>query len=82
MASGAKHLKLFVHNLSWTTNSLKLKQYFSKFGQVNNANVLFDRSTGLSRGYGFVVFNNEIGYNAAQEAKKHILEGNNINIAA
>lgn len=78
--AGKSAFRLFVSNLPWTANSQKLKNYFSKFGQINSANIVFDRKTGLSRGYGFVIFNNQIGFEAAKQAKKHIIDGSAINI--
>lgn len=79
-SSGRNAYRLFVSSLPWTTNSQKLKTYFSRFGQVNSASVVFDKKTGLSRGYGFVNFNNQIGYDAALKTQKHVIEGNTVNI--
>ncbi|XP_014274830.1 SRA stem-loop-interacting RNA-binding protein, mitochondrial [Halyomorpha halys] len=76
MATAVKSFyKLFVYNLPWTTNSAKLRNYFSKFGQLSSANVVFDKNTGLTRGYGFIVFNNKVEFEEAQKGK-HTLEGN------
>lgn len=75
MAPAKKALQLFVHNLPWTANAQKLKTYFAKFGSVSNANVVFDRNTGFSKGFGFVYFSDNIGYNAAIETKDHTLDG-------
>lgn len=81
MASAVKQVqKLFVYNLPWTVNSQKLRAYFAKFGQVNSANVIFDKNTGLSRHYGFVVFNNQIAFDAAKQANKHIIDGFSVNL--
>ena len=80
MASAGKSVhKLFVHNLPWTTNTQKLKNYFSKFGNLTNANVVFDKNTGISRGYGFIVFSNQAEFELVQQGK-HILDGSVINI--
>jgi len=68
--------KIFVYNLPWTVNGAKLKNYFNKFGQVNVSRVVFDRDTGLSKGYGFVTFNNSMSPEAALNVKRHLLEGN------
>ena len=46
--------KLYVGNLSYTTTSDSLKDAFSKAGAVVSANVITDKMTGRSRGFGFV----------------------------
>jgi cold-inducible RNA-binding protein len=49
-------VKLFVGGLSWGTSSDDLRQAFAKFGVVLEAVIVNDRSTGRSRGFGFVTF--------------------------
>ncbi|HZS42982.1 MAG TPA: RNA-binding protein [Candidatus Paceibacterota bacterium] len=46
--------KLYVGNLSWTTTADSLKDAFSKAGSVVSANIITDKMTGRSRGFGFV----------------------------
>ncbi|MGH9339833.1 MAG: RNA recognition motif domain-containing protein [Acidobacteriota bacterium] len=46
--------KLFVGNLSFQTSSGDLEQLFTEAGTVESATVLTDRTTGRSRGFGFV----------------------------
>ncbi len=46
--------KLYVGNLSYRVTSEDLQEYFSSAGQVAAANVVMDRETGRSRGFGFV----------------------------
>lgn len=58
--------KLYVGNLSYTTTSDSLRAAFSKAGNVVSADVLMDRQTGRSRGFGFV----EMG--SDEDAKKAI----------
>ncbi|MCX5752148.1 MAG: RNA-binding protein [Candidatus Krumholzibacteria bacterium] len=50
--------KIYVGNLSFDTNDEKLNQLFAAFGQVTSANVIMDRLTGRSRGFGFVEMEN------------------------
>lgn len=47
-------MKLYVGNLSFQTSSLDLQDLFSGVGTVESANVVEDRDTGRSRGFGFV----------------------------
>ena len=46
--------KLYVGNLSYQTESSELQEMFSEFGQVQSAEVISDRETGRSKGFGFV----------------------------
>jgi len=46
--------KLYVGNLSYTTNDDQLKEVFSQAGEVTSANVIIDKMSGRSRGFGFV----------------------------
>jgi len=46
--------KLYVGNLEYTVSNADLEQIFSQFGQVQSAEVIIDRATGRSKGFGFV----------------------------
>ncbi|KAK9676653.1 hypothetical protein RND81_11G091500 [Saponaria officinalis] len=48
--------KLFIGGISWETNEERLKEYFSSFGEVIEAVIMKDRTTGRARGFGFIVF--------------------------
>lgn len=83
MASAARSMyKLFIGNLPWTVSSQELKLYFSKFGHVYNAVVVFDKNTGLSRNYGFVTYSNQNGFDSATNVQLHNLEGNALKVQA
>ncbi len=46
--------KLYVGNLSYSTTSSDLEQLFAQHGTVSSAEVISDRETGRSKGFGFV----------------------------
>jgi len=46
--------KLYVGNLSYQVDSSELEQLFSPHGQVVSAQIINDRDTGRSKGFGFV----------------------------
>jgi RNA recognition motif-containing protein len=46
--------KLYVGNLSFRVTSEDLQEYFAGAGTVESANIVMDRETGRSRGFGFV----------------------------
>jgi len=47
-------MKLYVGNLSNTTNDTSLNALFTPFGSVESAHVITDRDSGTSKGFGFV----------------------------
>jgi RNA recognition motif-containing protein len=51
--------KLYVGNLSYNVSSSELEQLFSQFGTVQSAQVIQDRDTGRSKGFGFVEMGND-----------------------
>jgi len=46
--------KLYIGNLSYSTTDEELKNIFSEAGSVDSANVIRDKFSGRSRGFGFV----------------------------
>ncbi|XP_017085759.1 SRA stem-loop-interacting RNA-binding protein, mitochondrial isoform X2 [Drosophila eugracilis] len=72
--------RIFVGNLPWTVGHQELRSYFREFGRVVSANVIFDKRTGCSKGYGFVSFNSLSALEKIESEQKHILEGNYLNI--
>jgi RNA recognition motif-containing protein len=48
--------RLFVGSLSWDTTEETMRTAFGQFGTITDAVIMVDRSTGRSRGFGFVTF--------------------------
>lgn len=60
--------KLYVGNLPWTYSSDDLREMFSPYGNVQSAEVISDRETGRSRGFGFVEMETQEGMEQAVRA--------------
>lgn len=74
-------MKLFVGNLSFQTTQADLFQTFSAYGSVDTANVLTDRDTGQSRGFGFVEMpNRSEAQNAMDSLNGSDLHGRTLNV--
>jgi RNA recognition motif-containing protein len=67
--------KIYVGNLPWSTTSADLEAMFAPHGAVRSAEVISDRETGRSRGFGFVEMETNEGLQAAIAA----LNGQEIN---
>jgi len=57
--------KLYVGNLSYDVDSSALEQLFTPHGKVNSAQIINDRDTGRSKGFGFVEMGSDDEANAA-----------------
>ncbi|XP_021724517.1 heterogeneous nuclear ribonucleoprotein 1-like [Chenopodium quinoa] len=66
--------KLFIGGISWETNEERLRDYFSTFGEVIEAVIMKDRTSGRARGFGFIVFSDPaVADRVVQE--KHNIDG-------
>jgi RNA recognition motif-containing protein len=59
--------KLYVGNLTYSVSDSDLEQLFSQFGTVQSAQVIQDRDTGRSKGFGFVEMDSDAEAQAAIE---------------
>lgn len=57
--------KLYVGNLNYEVNNSALEQLFAAHGAVQSAQVIMDRDTGRSKGFGFVEMSNDQEADAA-----------------
>ncbi|HMS42860.1 MAG TPA: RNA-binding protein, partial [Pyrinomonadaceae bacterium] len=74
-------MKLYVGNLSFDTTNSDLEQAFGEFGTVESANVVEDRDTGRSRGFGFVEMSSkEEGENAIEQLNGTEFNGRNLTV--
>ena len=74
-------MKLYVGNLSFQTSSNDLQELFAQAGTVESANVVEDRDTGRSRGFGFVEMSSkEEGEAAIAQFNGRDLNGRNLTV--
>jgi RNA recognition motif-containing protein len=72
-------MNIFVAKLSFDTQSEDLREAFEAYGEVSSANVVMDKVTGRSRGFGFVEMDNDDeARNAIDELNDSDLDGRTI----
>jgi len=72
-------MNIFVAQLNFRINNDYLKEIFDEYGEVSSAKVITDKSTGRSKGYGFVEMPNEQdALRAIEELNGAELEGKTI----
>src|SRR5574341_1202043 len=81
MASSSVEYRCFVGGLAWATDSNALEKAFAQFGDIVEAQIVNDRETGRSRGFGFVTFAEEEPMRSAIEAMNgQNLDGRSITV--
>lgn len=76
-----EEFRCFIGNLSWSTSDRDLKDAFKKFGRLLDAKVVMDKSSGRSRGFGFVSFDDEKAMEDAIKAMNGMdLDGRSISV--
>ena len=74
--------KLFVGNLSYGTTSADLESHFRQIGETTSAQVITDRESGRSRGFGFVeMASGDDAQRAIRELDGKELQGRTINVS-
>jgi RNA recognition motif-containing protein len=61
-------MKIYVGNLAYRTTDDEIRQEFEKYGSVNQVDIITDRETGRSKGFGFVEMPDDEEANKAIEA--------------
>ena len=73
-------MKLYVGNLPWSTGEAELEEMFAAIGAVTSANVITDRDTGRSRGFGFVEMSDDDAKRAIEELNGNEVDGRTIKV--
>ncbi|XP_052250473.1 RNA-binding protein 38-like isoform X2 [Dreissena polymorpha] len=72
--------KIFVGGLPYHTTDKSLREFFDKFGDIEEAVVITDRQTGKSRGYGFVTMATREAAEKACKDPNPIIDGRKANV--
>ena len=74
-------MKIYVGNLPWSMSNGDLEELFAKFGEVRSANVVMDRETGRSRGFGFVEMSDDGARSAIEELNETEMQSRRIRVS-
>ena len=74
--------RVAVEQLTLNVDSEHLCEVFSSFGSVERASVIFDETTGLSKGFGFVEFQESVdAANCVVFMNGGVLDGNSLRVS-
>lgn len=74
-------MNIYVGNIPFTTTETELEQLFAQHGDVASVNIIKDKETGRSKGFGFVEMNEDSqGKEAVKELDGFELNGRNLKI--
>lgn len=74
-------VKLYVGNISWHSTDADVLEHFKEFGDVRSAQIVTDKETGRSKGFGFVEMGTPKEAEAALAADGTQLNGRVINVS-
>ncbi|TMW57223.1 hypothetical protein Poli38472_003148 [Pythium oligandrum] len=72
--------KIFVGGLHYETKDAEFRRYFQQYGKVVSAEVMFNRETNKSRGFGFVIFENESSVENVLQENDHVIDGKSVEV--
>ncbi len=73
-------MNIYVGNLPFSVDSGQLETLFSEYGEVSSAQVIIDRDTGRSRGFGFVEMDDEGARKAIDSLNDSDMEGRRLTV--
>jgi len=74
-------MNIYVGNLTYDVTARELNAVFSEFGEVSSVDVIKDKRSGVSKGFGFVEMPNDSEANEAIKAlDESSLQGRNIKV--
>jgi RNA recognition motif-containing protein len=74
-------MNIYVGNLPYSLDDNSLEELFAEFGEVSSSQVIVDRETGRSRGFGFVEMpDDEAAENAIEQLNNKEIDGRPLNV--
>lgn len=74
-----KERKVFVVSLPHDITTEDLKRYFARFGGIEDVRIIKDKEVGTLRGFGFILFQDRIGYiRVFEEGDFHVIRGKQV----
>ena len=74
-------MNIYVGNLSYSVTEDELKNAFSEYGEVSSVNIITDKFSGQSKGFGFVEMpNNSEADEAIKALNETALKGRNVKV--
>lgn len=74
-------MKLYVGNLPFSMGDNELRELFSQHGDVSSSNVIVDRDSGRSRGFGFVEMAEDDARKAMGALDQHEVDGRALKVS-
>jgi RNA recognition motif-containing protein len=72
--------KIYVGNLPFSSTEEDVRDLFGQYGEVKEVNIITDRETGRSRGFGFVTMEAEAAKSAMETLDGNMFEGRNLKV--
>jgi RNA recognition motif-containing protein len=72
---------VYIGNLPFNMGDTQLRELFAQHGEVASANVVTDRSSGQSRGFGFVEMGDEEARKAMAALNEHEISGRKLTVS-
>ena len=73
-------MKVYIGNLPWSVTDMDLLDLFKPFGSVDSAQVVTDRTSGRSRGFGFVEMAAQHANEAIAKLNGHTVESRQLRV--
>lgn len=73
--------KIYVGNLGPTSNEDCLREFFLPYGAIDEVEVVYDRETSRSRGFGYITFADTESAEKALESNGSTLEGHTLRVS-